>query len=77
VLGIDGQTIGGYPKIAQVIQADLDQLGQLRPGQSVRFESVTLEDAMRRDRCAQADLRQWHLRLRLSLDAFPAEHKFA
>src|SRR5262249_59059181 len=30
VLGVDGQTIGGYPKIAQVISADLDRLGQLR-----------------------------------------------
>ena len=31
VLGVDGQTIGGYPKIAHVIDADLDLLGQLRP----------------------------------------------
>ncbi len=30
VLGVDGQTIGGYPKIAQVISADLDKLAQLR-----------------------------------------------
>ena len=33
VLGVDGQTIGGYPKVAHVIAADLDRLGQLRPGQ--------------------------------------------
>src|SRR5439155_20294422 len=26
ILGVDGQTIGGYPKIAQVIRADLDAL---------------------------------------------------
>ena len=32
VLGVDGQTIGGYPKVAHVIAADLDRLGQLRPG---------------------------------------------
>ena len=38
VLGVDGQTIGGYPKIAQVIQADLDALGQLRPGQAIQFK---------------------------------------
>jgi len=37
ILGVDGQTIGGYPKIAHVIRADLDALGQLRPGSSVRF----------------------------------------
>ena len=36
----DCQTIGGYPKIAQVIQADLDHLGQLRPGTAIRFRKV-------------------------------------
>jgi len=71
VLGVDGQTIGGYPKIAQVIQADLDFLGQLRPGQRIDFKKVTMQDAIKRDRQAQADLRLWTLRLRLSLDAFP------
>jgi len=42
ILGVDGQTIGGYPKIAHVISADLDLLGQLRPGQEVRFKLVDL-----------------------------------
>jgi antagonist of KipI len=69
VLGVDGQTIGGYPKIAQVIQADLDTLGQLRPGQLIEFKSVTLEEAIERDRQAAADVRAWVLRLRLSLEA--------
>ncbi len=30
-------TIGGYPKIAVVVSADLDALGQLKPGDRVRF----------------------------------------
>lgn len=38
ILGVDGQTIGGYPKIAHVISEDLPILGQLRPGQTVRFQ---------------------------------------
>lgn len=46
ILGVDGQTIGGYPKIAQVISADLDKLGQLRPGAVLRFQRVALEDAL-------------------------------
>jgi len=33
----DTNTAGGYPKIAGVISADLWRLGQLRPGQKVRF----------------------------------------
>ena len=45
VLGVDGQTIGGYPKVAHVIAADLDALGQLRPGDAVRFQRVTETEA--------------------------------
>jgi antagonist of KipI len=72
VLGVDGQTIGGYPKIAQVIQADLDNVGQLRPGQGLRFVPIALAEAALRYRATQAELREWCLRLRLSLDSFPA-----
>lgn len=63
VLGIDGQTIGGYPKLAQVISADLDKLGQLRPGDTIAFERVTLEDAQRLYRDRAKKLRHWLLRL--------------
>jgi allophanate hydrolase subunit 2 len=45
ILGVDGQTIGGYPRLAHVISADLDRVGQLRPGQQIRFQPVTLEEA--------------------------------
>ncbi len=69
ILGVDGQTIGGYPKIAQVIQADLDALGQMRPGQRVRFTPIPLDEAIQRDRDTEAPLRSQALRLRLSFDA--------
>jgi len=45
ILFVDCQTVGGYPKIATVITADLHRLGQLRPGQEVRFEAVDLAQA--------------------------------
>jgi biotin-dependent carboxylase-like uncharacterized protein len=64
VLGVDGQTIGGYPKIGQIISADLDELGQLRPGASVRFQRVSLEEAGRLYRRKQAELHEWVTRLR-------------
>lgn len=67
ILGIDGQTIGGYPKIAQIIQADMDKLGQLRPGNRVRFTSVTLDEALARYRAGEAYLREWTTRLCVSL----------
>ncbi len=47
VLGMDGQTIGGYPKIAHVVDADLDLLAQLRPGMRVVFRQTTLAAAER------------------------------
>lgn len=45
VLFVEQQTTGGYPKIANVISADLNSLGQLRPRDEVRFELVEMEVA--------------------------------
>jgi antagonist of KipI len=64
VLGVDAQTIGGYPKLAQVIGADLDLLGQLRPGDRVQFRRLTLDEAERLRRDRQALLR--HLLVRIA-----------
>ena len=41
----DAQVSGGYTKIANVISADLDQLAQVMPGQSLRFKAVPLGEA--------------------------------
>ncbi|MCU0292241.1 MAG: 5-oxoprolinase subunit PxpB [Thermoanaerobaculaceae bacterium] len=41
----DHPTTGGYPQLACVIAADLHRLGQLAPGQTVRFALVTEGDA--------------------------------
>lgn len=64
ILGVDGQTIGGYPKIAQVITADGDLLGQLRPGERVKFQRVTLEAAEQAHYEREKELREWITRLR-------------
>jgi antagonist of KipI len=45
ILFVEQQTTGGYPKIANVISADLSSLGQLRPRDEIRFERVELETA--------------------------------
>jgi antagonist of KipI len=45
ILFIDQQTTGGYPKIANVIAADLNRVGQLRPRDKVRFHFVTIAEA--------------------------------
>lgn len=66
ILGVDAQTIGGYPKIAQVITADLDKLGQLRPGDQVQFTPVSLAHAEVLYHEKQAELNQWLTRLRIT-----------
>ncbi|WML43956.1 biotin-dependent carboxyltransferase family protein [Neobacillus sp. PS3-40] len=45
VLLADRQTIGGYPKIAQVATVDLPILAQVKPGDKVRFQEIQLEEA--------------------------------
>ncbi|WP_216690363.1 5-oxoprolinase subunit C family protein [Hymenobacter siberiensis] len=45
VLLADHQTTGGYPRLAQVISADFSALAQARPGQQLRFEKLTLDEA--------------------------------
>jgi len=42
ILGVDQQTTGGYPKIANVIGIDLHRIGQLRPHVDIRFERTSL-----------------------------------
>ena len=41
----DRQTTGGYTKIANVISADFRILGQLKAGDHVRFEKVSIRAA--------------------------------
>ena len=45
LLMADRQTVGGYPKIAVVISADLPKAAQLGPGHRVRFQTASLEEA--------------------------------
>ena len=47
VLLCDHATVGGYPVVATVASADFGVLGQLRPGDTVRFEQVDLVEANR------------------------------
>ena len=46
VLFVDQQTTGGYPKIANVIAADLPRIGQLRPREEIKFQAVSIPQAI-------------------------------
>jgi len=43
ILMRDHQPIGGYPRIATIIDADLDFVAQLRPNREINFVSTTLQ----------------------------------
>jgi allophanate hydrolase subunit 2 len=49
ILGVACGTMGGYPHVAHVISADLGRIGQLRPGDRVRFLKVVPREARRLD----------------------------
>jgi biotin-dependent carboxylase-like uncharacterized protein len=63
ILMPDHATIGGYPVIACVISADLARLGQLRPGDTLRFASVDRQVArdehFRRERILAGRVSGW------------------
>ena len=46
VLMADRQPTGGYPKIGNVIRADLPKLAQARAGSEIRFQPVSVEAAV-------------------------------
>ena len=52
----DAPTVGGYPKIAVVSAADLPILAQRRPGETIRFELITIEQSQRSLRRRASDL---------------------
>jgi hypothetical protein len=61
----DCQTIGGYPKLADVITVDLPLAAQLRPGDCVRFKEVRLAEAHRRLLQRDEDLKRFRIGLSL------------
>jgi biotin-dependent carboxylase-like uncharacterized protein len=65
ILGVACGTMGGYPHIAQVISADIDRIGQLRPGDSIQFLPVTLMEARRLDKASRSSSKCLADRVRL------------
>lgn len=47
LLMADRQTTGGYAKIGTVITADLPKAAQLKPGATIRFQPITVEEAQK------------------------------
>jgi antagonist of KipI len=64
IMMADRQTAGGYPKIGNVITCDLPKLAQAKPGDSVTFQQVTIEDAQEAFRKLENRLRQMEEQLK-------------
>jgi allophanate hydrolase subunit 2 len=56
VLLVDRQSTGGYAKIATVCSFDIGRIGQLRPGERLRFQEVRVDAAHALLRAARAAL---------------------
>lgn len=59
VLLPDAQTTGGYPHVLQVIRADRHLLGQVAPGDRVRFLSRSVDEASRDLKAKTAYFASW------------------
>jgi len=73
VLMADRQPTGGYPKIANVIGADLGKIAQLRPGAQISFAAVTIEAAVAARRAEAQMLARPIPRAPLVRTEFPSE----
>lgn len=46
VFGPEGPVSGGYPRLGQIVAADIPRLAQLRPGDTLRFAPCTFDAAL-------------------------------
>ena len=67
ILMADRQPTGGYPKIAQVISADLPKVAQMRPGQYLYFYPTTLSQAQQALLQQEYDLARMRVMLQYGL----------
>jgi allophanate hydrolase len=59
IMSVDAGTTGGYPRVAKIARMDLHMLGQLRPGNSIRFIERSNADAGRELREKHAYWKHW------------------
>jgi len=66
VLGVAGGTKGGYPVFGQLVHCEIARLAQLRPGSTVRFLGVSLDEAWSMSESRERKLRRNFMFVRLS-----------
>ncbi len=68
ILGPDGPSLGGFVCPVTIVQAELWKIGQLKPGDSVRFCRISMEHALAMEKLQDATLR--HLRVPKVIPAY-------
>lgn len=63
LLTADHQTTGGYPRIAVVVEPDIDQVAQLPPATPIRFDTIDAAEATSLTRAAAAWEAAWLARI--------------
>ncbi len=56
ILGPDGPSLGGFVCPATIIQADLWKTGQLRPGDTIRFHKVKIQQALEAEKSQDEEI---------------------
>ncbi|SFN99186.1 urea carboxylase [Nitrosospira briensis] len=69
ILGPDGPSLGGFVCPVTIVQAELWKIGQLKPGDSVRFCRMSMEHALELEKLQDSTLR--HLRVPKVIPAIP------
>ncbi len=72
ILGPDGPSCGGFVCPATIIAADLWKIGQLRPGDKVRFVAVTAAEARLREVTQEAEIETLRLAASIAGRAEPS-----
>ncbi|MDQ3186985.1 MAG: urea carboxylase [Pseudomonadota bacterium] len=69
ILGPDGPSLGGFVCPVTIVHAELWKMGQLKPGDSVRFCRMSMEEALALEKLQDATIR--HLRVPEIIPALP------
>jgi urea carboxylase len=59
ILGPDGPSLGGFVCPATIVHAELWKMGQLKPGDSVRFLPLSMEQAVAREKLQETTINDW------------------
>jgi antagonist of KipI len=64
ILAADRQTTGGYPVIGTLSSLAYSRLAQAKPGDTLQFAAIDLQDAQQRYRLQQRTFREWQTHMR-------------